>query len=413
MKIFLSTRERIAGLFIVATVGLVVAFFVGAAVHNKWLAARVLYRTQVQRGEGLRAGSPILLSGVEVGEIGALHIADDGKVNVELVVLAEHAHRLRHGSKAVVRRLLGIGEKRIHLTTPPLGGQPLPPGALLAVSEPMDILDVVADLDFGLYLKTINRVVAVMEKLVEKLEENNRFERLVAAFDRLGPLLEKIDKLLGEVQEPLTMLLKNPAIPGALQGFDDLLRDPALRDTLTAAHRLLADPNLRKTVAGAEALLNDPAARRLMRGAAEVLEPARINRLLDRSESLVGRLDALMGEKGPATSVLQNADKLLADGKIERLVGAMERLADEKKLARILDNVATLAEQTGKIAPEIPHLTKELTATLREAVVVLKAMQKTWYLEGKAADVRKELDKDKASDKDKPVEKPVEKPKGG
>ncbi|MBM4341799.1 MAG: MCE family protein [Deltaproteobacteria bacterium] len=404
MKIFLTTRERIAGLFLLGTVALVVAFFVGAAVHNRWLAARVRYFAQVERGDGLRTGSPVLLSGVEVGEIGELRITDDGKVTVELVLLAGHAHRVRPGSKAVVRRLLGIGEKRIHLTTPPsAASKPLADGAWLPVHEPVDILDAVADLDFGTYLKTANRAISAVEKLMQKLEENDRLDRLVAAFDRLGPLLDKLDKLLGDVGTPITALVKHPALPGALQGLDDLLHDSALRETLAAAHRLLADPALRRTVVAAEQLLADPAARKFVRGAAEVLDPQKINRLIDRSEALVGRLDALLGEKGPATSVLTNADRLLADGKVERLIGAMERLTDEKKLARILDNVATLAEQTGRIAPEIPHITKELTATLREAVVVLKAMQKTWYLEGKASDARKELDRAK-EDKPKAAE---------
>lgn len=400
MKIFLTSRERIAGLFLVGTVALVISFFVGAAVHNRWLAARVRYHAKIARGDGLRAGSPVLLSGVEVGEISDLQITDDGKVTVDLAILAAHAHRMQPGTKAVVRRLLGIGEKRVHLTTVPGAGTPLPDGAWLTVHEPVDILDAVADLDFGTYLKTANRAVSALEKLMQKLEENDRLERLVAAFDRLGPLLEKVDKLLTDIGPTATALVKHPALTGALQGLDDLLRDPALREALAAAHRLLADPGLRRTVAAADQLLSDPAAKKLVRGAAEVLEPQKINRLIERSEGLVGRLDVLLGEKGPATSVLANADKLLADGKIERLIGAMERLTDEKKLARILDNVATLAEQTGRIAPEIPHLTKELTVTLREAVVVLKAMQKTWYLEGKASDARKELDRAK----DKPPE---------
>ena len=90
-------------------------------------------------------------------------------------------------------------------------------------------------------------------------------------------------------------------------------------------------------------------------------------------------------------SLLAHADKLLSDNRIDRLITSLDHLADEQKLARLLENVSLLAEQTGKISPEIPHLAKELTLTLREAVVVLKALQKTWMLEGKSNDARKEL----------------------
>jgi hypothetical protein len=98
----------------------------------------------------------------------------------------------------------------------------------------------------------------------------------------------------------------------------------------------------------------------------------------------------MTADNGPLPHVLGSADKLLSDGRIDRLIGSLERLTDEKKLGRIIDNVGVLAEQTGKIGPEIPQITRELTSTLREAVVVLKALQKTWLLKGKAEEVREE-----------------------
>jgi len=51
-----------------------------------------------------------------------------------------------------------------------------------------------------------------------------------------------------------------------------------------------------------------------------------------------------------------------------------------------------LAEEGARIGPEIPTATQELIATLREAVVVLKALQKTWLLKDEARDVRQELE---------------------
>ena len=43
-----------------------------------------------------------------------------------------------------------------------------------------------------------------------------------------------------------------------------------------------------------------------------------------------------------------------------------------------------------RIGPEIPTLTRELLATLREAVIVLKALQRTWILEDETKAVREE-----------------------
>lgn len=381
MKIFLSRPERIAGLFIVGSLALVVMFFVGAAIENKWLAPRVHFHTTVVHGDGLRPGLPILLSGVEVGEIAALELRNRGAIDVEMLLLKTHAPLIRQGTQAVVRRLLGFGEKRIHLT-PPAGNAPvLPPGAMIAAVEQTDIPEALAELDLGAYLGTMSRAMSAAEMVLKKLEDGDRLERLVSALDRLGPVVEKLDKLLGEVDEPIAALLRNPALPQALEGANELLHDPLLHQTL----------------AGAAQVLNDPATRKLVHGGAAVMDPEKLNKMLAHIDGVAARLDVLVGEKGPVTNLLNSADKLVAGDRTERFVGALERLTDEKKLGRILDNVATLAEQTAKIGPEIPKLTHDLTLTLREAVVVLKAVQKTWMLEGKSDDARKELDKSKDS----------------
>ncbi len=393
MKIFLSKPERTAGLFIVGSCALVVVFFVGAAIQNKWLTPRVHYHTTVVHGDGLRPGSPVLLSGVEVGEIAVLTLRSHSAIDVEMSLLKEHAPLVRAGTHAVVRRLLGFGEKRIHLTPPEGNSPPLPEGALLPAEEHTDIPEALATLDLGAYLGTMNRAMAAAEMVLKKLEDGDRLERLVNALDRLGPVVEKVDKLLDQVDQPLVALIQNPALPQTLEGANELLHDPLLHQTL----------------AGASQMLNDPATRKLVHGAASVMDAERLGKMLTHVEALVTRLDAMTGEKGAVTHILESADKMVAGDRLDRLVGAAERLTDEKKLGRILDNVSILAEQTAKIGPEIPKLTHELTVTLREAVVVLRAVQKTWMLEGKSEDARKELDK--AKEAEEGAAKPADAPK--
>ncbi|MBM3269977.1 MAG: MCE family protein [Candidatus Sericytochromatia bacterium] len=358
MKIFLTYRERLAGLFIVVTALLVTAFFVGAAVRNRWLAPRVTFQALVTRGDGLRSGSPVLLSGVEIGEVGAMTIRDDDRIDVELVILKSHAHRLRAGTRATVRRLLGIGEKRVHLASATSDAAPIAPGSRIPADEPLDLLDVVAQLDLGSNLAMLNRGLAALEKLLGKLEEEGRLDRLIAAADRLGPTLAKVDALLGDVHQPVVSLVRNPALAGTLVGADRVLGDPA---TLKTLH-----------------------------GAANALEPGRIDRLVARADVLLVKLDKLMADKGPVVSLLDHTDQLITDERIDKLITSLERLTDEKKLGRILDNVSSLADQTAKVGPEIPEITRELTTTLRETTILLKALQKLPLLEGATREVREE-----------------------
>ena len=360
MKFFLSARERTASLFLIGSLGLVILFFVGAAVRNRWFAPRVAYHTVLARGDGLHGGSPILLAGVEVGEIGDISITEDDRVRVDLVIWAEHARRIRTGIRAVPRRMLGIGDKRVHLVSPPGTAPPLQAGAWIAAQEPVEIIDLLETIDFGAYLRAADRAVASVEKVLALLEQDGRLDRLFATLDRLGPLLAKLDKLVDETGAPLASLVQ--------------------------------DPELGRTLQGVAALVNDPAVRALVHNTAAMLERSRMDRLLGRADQAFERLDRLTAEDGHLVRLLGSADKLVGDGRADRLVSAIERLADDKRTGAMVEHLSVLAEQMAKIGPEIPTIVKDLHGTLREAVIVLKALQDTWMLGKESRKAREQLD---------------------
>jgi hypothetical protein len=199
-------------------------------------------------------------------------------------------------------------------------------------------------------MHVLDRTISTADRVFSKLDEGDRFDRMITAFDRMGPTLERAEDLLG-------------------------------------------DPNLKGSLAGLSTVLQDPATRRTLQRAAVLMEPERMDRLLARTESMLERVDSLTVKNGTLDSTLNNANRLLGDGRADKLIDSMTRLADADKLGRILDNTAILAEQFGRVGPEIPALTKEMAVTLREAVVVLKALQQTWILDDKAEKARRELEK--------------------
>jgi hypothetical protein len=361
VKIYLSYRERLAGIFLVIAVAIVIVFVAGAAIQNRWFATRVTYHTQLIRGEGLTTGSPVLLSGIDIGEIGEIEIMEDNRVDVELLILEKYAHRVQAGGKASVRRLLGIGEKRISLLAPAERGEPLPAGALIPADEPMDLIDIASTLDLGRYMNTLDRAVGTMETLLAKLEEEDRLGRMVEAFDDLGPTMAKLNALLGEIQQPVADLMKDPAFRGAFRGADKMFNDPNLP--------------------------------RAVRGLGTALEPERVDRLMDKTDRLIARFDALLAEDGHLTGAMKGADRLMNDGRMDRMLTSMERLTDADKLEKLIDDMSKLTDQMAKIGPEIPTMSKELIATMRELAVVLRALQKTWLLDDESAEARKEMRK--------------------
>ena len=79
------------------------------------------------------------------------------------------------------------------------------------------------------------------------------------------------------------------------------------------------------------------------------------------------------------------------DQRLERLLAGLDRLLADEQISRLLADLALLARQGAQVGPEIPALARELLLTLREAVVVLKALQQSWPLAEKARQAREEL----------------------
>ncbi len=360
MRILLSHRERLAGLLLLAAAGVAVAFTVASAVEHRWLERRARYQTVVQRGEGLRPGSPVLLSGIAVGRIGAIEIRKDGRIDVELVVLARHGRHIGEGSRVVVRRLAGIGEKRVHLQPGLPGAAPLSQGAVLPADEPVDLLDALTAIDVGRHVETVDRAMTTVEVLLARLSEEERVERLLAAVDRLPGTLERLDRLLVQVEAPLAAVLREPALTGTLRGAD--------------------------------ALLNDPAAAASLRGLAAALERERVDRVLRRSEVVLADLEEVLARGGHLRGALAGADRVLGDERVAGLLASLERLAADERVPRLIEDVGVLARQGAAVGPEIPVLARELLVTMREAVIVLKALQFSWPLADKARRAREELE---------------------
>ena len=93
--------------------------------------------------------------------------------------------RIRQGSVAEIKRLLGIGEKRVHLNLAKAKGSQLPEGAFLPANEPMDILDAISNVDLSLYISTMDRAVSTMEVMLGK---ETYFDRIPIWMRKLGSI---------------------------------------------------------------------------------------------------------------------------------------------------------------------------------------------------------------------------------
>jgi len=352
-------RERMAGLFVLTAALGVAAFVVGSAIENGWFEVPVTFHTTVAQGDGLREGTPVLVSGIPVGEVGEMNLRPDGRIEMELLVLDEHASRVRKGTVAEIRRVLGVGQKQVHLLTEDPSKPRLQAGGSMVSKEPLDVLAVIADIDLDRHAEMLGKMVHVSERILGKLDENDRFERMVSAFDHLPETLERANTLLKTAGDPMVALLE--------------------------------DRNLKRAIRGAADVFNDPATMQFVSRAGDSIEPDKFKSVVARMDKVLLRMDKLLAEESHLNGALRSTERLLQDRRVDKMLTAMARLSDAEKLEHLLDNVSVLAKESAKIGPEIPKVTRELMLTLREAIVVLKAMQKSWILDDETEEIRQEM----------------------
>jgi broad specificity phosphatase PhoE len=339
----------------------VVVFLFATVAENRWFEKKVAYRTLVARGEGLREGLPILLSGIEIGEVGSMVLLNDNRLEVELLVREQHAGRVKQGSRAQLRRILGIGEKQIHLEIPDPQAPVLSPGAFLPADELADLLDTISNVDVARYLTTLDRAVASMEIVTTKLEEDDRLSRMMEAFDEVGPTMSTMNRLLGRIEEPLAEVLE--------------------------------DKSVRRTFQGADKLFNDPNTRRVMGAVSNTMEAERRTQLIDRMQRVFAQLETQLSDSGHINRTFVAADNVLHDKRMNAFVEQLGRMSESKKLEKLVDNMSLIAHELAKIGPEMPQMSKEFVRTMNEAVIVLRALQKTWLLKDESAEAKKGLEK--------------------
>jgi hypothetical protein len=200
-----------------------------------------------------------------------------------------------------------------------------------------------------------------VEVLLTKLEEEQRLERMMEAFDQMGPTMERLNNLIAKIDEPLADLLTDPSIKGTFRGADKVF--------------------------------NDPQTRKAMRAVATTFDAEQMSNLIARMEQASSRIADMLAEDGDFQGAVNGASRLLNDGRADRMLTAMEQITADKKLNKLVDNLAVVANQTAKVGPEIPTMAKELVNTLQEAVIVLKALQKTWLLDDESKAAIKEMKK--------------------
>ncbi len=293
---------------------------------------------------GLKAGAPIHLSGVEVGSVRNVEFASPGApapVKVTMNLRTDVQARITTNSLVTVGSLGVLGEKMLDVDPGPAGGVPIPDeGIVPGEAEGDPIKGIITD---------ASRTMKDIRDLAHELQEGQ---------GTLGSLLKKED-----IHDQLSALIsKAEEVFGALDRmegtFGKLIHDPAVYDNLNhltidmralmaridrgegTLGRLVNDDSMGKSISDATSNLAR-VTDRINRGDGTLGALVRERELYDRLDALTSNIASITArlDKGDGTAGQLLHDRALYDNlnktatELQGLIGDIRK--DPKKYLRV------------------------------------------------------------------------------
>ena len=264
--------------------------------------------------DGLKAGSPVRLAGVQVGTVTSIRFFDDPadpRVRVEMNVLARYADRIRENSTATIGSLGVLGDKVVDLSLAFPGPSMFPLGGEISTGTGSD------------YTALIQKGAAVIDNTLAITDD---LREMIAAYN-------------------------SPELQTSVAGLAEALKDitEGIRDKDGAIHALIFDPR------------GGQKTRELLDGAA--LLARRLESSVAKVDSLLGRMDRGEGLMG-ALFTAKEGEQVVQDlGKLAREFSALaEAIRTEED--SLLHGLFYGSEDASTLSRELTEMARDLRAVV-------------------------------------------------
>lgn len=209
-------KEISVGIVVALAVFIVVIGIMSVGEESRFFARKVHYHVNFPNSIGLSKGSPVSISGVQVGSVSKIFLPVDPElsgIDIEIALDKVYQERIREGTKASLKYLQILsGEKYVELNP----GEPtmpvLQPGSFIHVEEEMKIFETGENIAENLNeitntLRTILEPIQRGEGIVGELLTNPEFgkeglAKIKDAADAMSSILNKVKRgegLLGKL----------------------------------------------------------------------------------------------------------------------------------------------------------------------------------------------------------------------
>ena len=328
--------DRFVGIFVIFALALIVVTLVFITRGQRWFEKRYHYSVVFNKVYGLKPGTGVTISGMEVGSVTSLRLNPQSKVELILEILETYKGNIRKDSQATIVSSL-LGAKTVEVTMGSPDQPPLPAGGTLLSQDPKEITDILKEIDVKTPLKKVDEALENLKSVTAKL--NNPQGELFT--------------LLKNVEWITTQLKNGQGNAGAI--LQDRKMHGEITATLESARRSAA--HIEETTRNVFQFSKD-----LPRVMADI----------DRTlKELPGIVDEVKRAAADLPQVTQDVRKVTAEAPV-----IMENVKE------IAQDVKTITGDVKKAAPEIPDLLASTHESMEEAEKLIQGLQNHWLLRG-------------------------------
>ena len=195
MKVRFNRFERMAGIFVVAALGACLVALIGVAVKNGWFSSKVSYKVFIESADGLRPGTDVQIAGLRVGAVTHVELLADQRILVKFEILEKFKERVRADSHVQMFRPFILAEKVLEVSVGSESAAQLEPGAELTVVAGMDVMDLLSGKKMTSLITSFDHLAESLRIVATAFSDPKRSKALVQMFDRLGPLVNNLNKM--------------------------------------------------------------------------------------------------------------------------------------------------------------------------------------------------------------------------
>jgi len=342
--------DRYVGIFVILSLALIIVTLVFIARGQKWFEKRYHYTAVFNRVQGLKPGTGVTISGMEVGTVKMLRLNPQSKVELTLEVLETYKDHIRKDSQATIASGL-LGGRTVEISVGSPTQPPIPEGGNIPSQESKELTDILKEIDVKTPLK--------------KLDDS--LENVKSITERLGNPKGELFTLLRNVESVTAQLKSGQGNIGAI------LQDKRMHGEIMAAIESIrrSAANIEETTQNASQVSRD-----LPKMVAEVDRAIKeVPKILDEAKKAAAELPRIMGDVQKAASDVPQITETVKD--ITRDVQDITRDVQE-----ITQDVKGITGSVKKAAPQIPDFLTTTHETVEEAEKLIQALQNHWLLRG-------------------------------